>query len=156
MMYSDEVMRLLSKKGIAVGDVVEIDYEGRHYKGILLESPSSVPTDILVLKLPNGYNVGVKANDSIQLCERAAPVRPTDKHKVESAGAQAVALMFGGTISSKVEYRTGAVFPSATPAEFAEAFPEARGKCSFKSVTSILSEDVCQAHWKVMGLSLIH
>ncbi|MEM0437765.1 MAG: Glu-tRNA(Gln) amidotransferase subunit GatD [Candidatus Micrarchaeia archaeon] len=151
-MYSDNVIMMLSKKGISIGDVVEIEHNGRTYRGILLESPSTQPTDTLLLKLPNGYNVGIKASESIRLCERHG--KDGQKAVAKAAGrgdAPAVALMFGGTISSKVEYKTGAVFPSTTPEEFASAFPEAAGKCSFRGVTSILSEDVRQEHWRIMG-----
>lgn len=150
-MYSDNVLALLSRKGISIGDIVEIVHNGKSYTGILLKSPSLQPTDVLVLKLPNGYNVGITANDSIRLRERGRTQQGEETKVAIDEDTPAVALMFGGTISSKVEYKTGAVFPSTTPEEFASAFPEASGKCSFKKVTSILSEDMCQEHWKMMG-----
>jgi glutamyl-tRNA(Gln) amidotransferase subunit D len=71
----------------------------------------------------------------------------------DGKGYDTAVLMFGGTISSKVEYTTGAVFPATTPKDFREAFPEVQmfGGVRFKNVMAILSEDLTVEHWKIMG-----
>jgi glutamyl-tRNA(Gln) amidotransferase subunit D len=57
-------------------------------------------------------------------------------------------LACGGTIVNKIDYRTGAVYPSASPSELVKSFP-ALEKFNIRSKTlfSIASEDMTAFHW---------
>ncbi|MEM3364287.1 MAG: Glu-tRNA(Gln) amidotransferase subunit GatD [Candidatus Micrarchaeia archaeon] len=154
-MYSRKVREQLWKRNIDIGDRVSIEFGGAEREGILLENYSE-NTDIIELKLDNGYNLGVVFNDTLKLIKKKGAL----KEKRHGAGKtednkeyDIAVLMFGGTVSSRVEYSTGAVFPAATPEEFRESFPEMNtfGGARFKNVMSILSEDMNTRHWKIIG-----
>ncbi|MGB9635245.1 MAG: Glu-tRNA(Gln) amidotransferase subunit GatD, partial [Candidatus Micrarchaeia archaeon] len=150
-MYTREVLSALKKKGIEIGDTVSIRVGEKEYSGILLENASK-NTDVLELKLNNGYNIGIKYNDGIRLVGKKEGKIPYENEEATKIKGNLSVLMFGGTISSKVEYKTGAVFPAMTAKEFEESFPEARKFCTpmFRNVMSILSEDINTHHWEVM------
>lgn len=152
-MYAENILSEFKKKGIRVGDTVSIEFKGKEYKGVLIENPGK-NADIIEIKLENGYNIGIKYNETLKFAAGAMPQRTIKSEgKTEEKDYDAAILMFGGTISSKVEYKTGAVFPSMTAGDFEDSFPEAGRICrvGFKNVLSILSEDINAEHWKIMG-----
>ncbi len=152
-MYSKKISEWLDKNGISIGDEVSLEFGGKMYEGILLDNPTH-DTDIIAIKLENGYNVGIKFNENIHLVKKhAKPMVAAGGQAVKKGDYDLAIQMFGGTIASKVEYRTGAVFPSMSAEEFKGLFPELGNICkpSVKSVMSILSEDMAVEHWKTMG-----
>ncbi|HIQ10176.1 MAG TPA: Glu-tRNA(Gln) amidotransferase GatDE subunit D, partial [Euryarchaeota archaeon] len=42
------------------GDVVEIFKDGVKYRGAVLPKTEEIPADVLLVKLENGYNIGVR------------------------------------------------------------------------------------------------
>lgn len=152
MSYSKKVKQELEKKQIKKGSEVSIQIEGKEYKGILLDNPEK-DSEILILKLSNGYNVGLNYNDSIKLIGEGYSFENNEIKNENVKDSDISILTFGGTISSKVEYKTGAVYPSISNKEFMEQFPELNsfGKINFKNVFSLLSEDINISHWKEMG-----
>ncbi|MFH0971356.1 MAG: hypothetical protein V1835_02205 [Candidatus Micrarchaeota archaeon] len=66
-MYSREIERLLNAQQILEGDEVEVLSEGRSRRGVLLPRISEVQDDTLTLKLPNGYNIGIKYSPGMQI-----------------------------------------------------------------------------------------
>ncbi len=152
MSYSKKIKEQLEKKQIKQGNEVSIVIEDKKYEGILLDNSNEEDSNILILKLKNGYNIGLEYNDSIKLIGKGYSFKKEEKNdKIENYDISI--LTFGGTISSKVEYKTGAVYPSISNKEFIEQFPELNnfGKINFRNVFSILSEDVNIEHWKEMG-----
>ena len=152
MSYSKKVKQELEKKQIKIGNEVSIQIENNGHKGILLDNPEK-ESEILIIKLDNGYNVGLNYNDSINLIGEGYSFEKEEIKKENMKEYDISILTFGGTISSKVEYKTGAVYPSISNKEFMERFPELNnfGKIKFKNVFSLLSEDINVSHWKEMG-----
>jgi glutamyl-tRNA(Gln) amidotransferase subunit D len=60
MSYSKKVESLLKSKKLRVGDRVLITKSGRKTEGLLMPQTESGDADTLVLKLDNGYNVGIE------------------------------------------------------------------------------------------------
>ena len=151
-MYSKKVLDELWKRNIEIGDRIAIEFGGKENCGVLLENFSE-NTDIIEIKLDNGYNVGIKFNESIRLVKKKAGKTGNVESGESDERYKISVLMFGGTISSKVEYTTGAVFPATSPSEFREAFPELKGfgGAGFRNVMSLLSEDMNSEHWEIMG-----
>ncbi|TDA32450.1 MAG: hypothetical protein DSO03_02710, partial [Hadesarchaea archaeon] len=58
--YSGELAKLLSGLSIKVGDLVRVESGERVYEGILMPRTELGDPTCLVLKLPNGYNIGVR------------------------------------------------------------------------------------------------
>jgi glutamyl-tRNA(Gln) amidotransferase subunit D len=150
-MYSKKIKGELKKKNIELGDRIKVLSGDNIFYGLLMPRPYSGDSDILVIKLDNGYNMGVKA-DSIEL-EAKHEKAPQETHHEENPKKGDIAILgCGGTIASKIEYRTGAVYPSITPKELRAAFPELeKWPIHSKSVFSLFSDDMNAHHWKLLA-----
>ncbi len=150
-MYSKRVNDELKKKNIELGDRIKVLAGDNIFYGLLMPRPYSGDPDIVVLKLDNGYNLGVKA-DSIEL-EAKSEKRPQEEHHKEKPKKGDIAILgCGGTIASKIEYKTGAVYPSITPKELRTAFPELeKWPIHSRQVFSLFSDDMNAHHWKMLA-----
>lgn len=131
------------------GDRVRVMAEHVTYEGILMPST----TDHAVIKLDNGYNVGVDKHMLITLIDKKKPA-PAKPEKVKGAvtkeGLPTVAILStGGTIASRVDYRTGAVTAQFTAEDILDAIPELRKIANYRSrvVYSIFSENMRVEYW---------
>lgn len=92
--------------------------------GILLESHES---GILLLKLDNGYNIGIKKRDikEIKVIEKAEKNKGEVEENIKMQGKPIIDFyLTGGTISSKLDPKTGGVKDLTKPSEFFSAYPE--------------------------------
>jgi glutamyl-tRNA(Gln) amidotransferase subunit D len=162
-MYSKELQSIFKKKGIEVGDEIRIHSKKGEYSGLLMPRAQGAP-DIIVIKMSNGYNIGIDVSDSqdaknkdgtkIELVKKSGKKPPAHIMEAgEQVRGEIAILGCGGTIASKVEYKTGAVYPAITPAELRAAFPslEHIAKIHSKQLFSLFSEDMNQAHWKILA-----
>jgi glutamyl-tRNA(Gln) amidotransferase subunit D len=140
----EEGDRIRVRKGTDSGTTV--------YEGIFMPTASKN----IVIKLDSGYNIGIRPQDvEIKLVSKAGVVQ---EHKaVKAPEAQRTGLLpvlailsTGGTIASKVDYRTGAVSPQFTTADILEAIPELGRIATItgRVVYSILSENMRAAYWQ--------
>ncbi len=150
-MYSQKISSELQRKSIGIGDRVRIVCAGSSFEGLLMPRPDSGDPDIIVLKLDNGYNTGLRA-DSIELVGKAEP-RPSGGASEEKPAKGGVAILgCGGTIASKIEYKTGAVYPSITPKELRTAFPALeKWNIHSRKLFSLFSEDMNAHHWRLLA-----
>jgi len=135
------------------GDSISVSSDTGEHKGILL--PSNKPGTIAI-KLPSGYNIGIK-QENIQKIE----VLETGKLPSSAAPSKKSAqptkdfltiLGCGGTIASRIDYRTGAVDAATSPQELVEAFAHLSKKpLRARSVFSIMSEDITHLHWQKLA-----
>jgi glutamyl-tRNA(Gln) amidotransferase subunit D len=150
-MYSKDLHNLFSKKGIQIGDEVKVHCKKGTYKGFLMPRPSGSP-NTLVIKLENGYNIGLDCKDfDIKLISKAEKKKPVPESK--HVKGEVTILGCGGTIASKVDYKTGAVFPAISASELRNAFPELDKVASIHSrqIFELLSEDMNVSHWKKLA-----
>ena len=70
--YSGKVRRVLESAGVEIGDEVEVKAGERVYRGILMARYELADPDYIVLKLPNGYNIGVRAEGELKVRRVAA------------------------------------------------------------------------------------
>ncbi len=124
------------------GDYVEVTSKGKTFKGILMPSKPN----ITIIKLDNGYNIGLTA-ESIKILEKHKPLEKRDEEEFLPKD-NIVLLGCGGTIGSKIDYRTGAVYPSISPSDLRRSFPELnKWKLSSKMLFSLFSEDMGSEEW---------
>jgi glutamyl-tRNA(Gln) amidotransferase subunit D len=128
------------------GDRIKIDKDGIAYEGILVPSTG----ESIVLKLDNGYNVGFREGEilSIERVEKREGVRkrrPKGKKNLPSISI----LSTGGTIASKVDYRTGAVTSQFTAEEIIDAIPELEEIANYNAnvIYNIFSENMRAKYW---------
>ena len=145
-----DAMEGLKKKGIGIGDRVKVRCPSGDFEGLLMPRPESSGRSVLVLKLDTGYNTGL-IPESVTLVKKAEP-RPSSADKETKTNGGVAIIGCGGTIASKIEYKTGAVYPSITPKELRIAFPELeRWKIHSKQLFSLFSEDMNAAHWRLLA-----
>ncbi|MCC7552693.1 Glu-tRNA(Gln) amidotransferase subunit GatD [Candidatus Micrarchaeota archaeon] len=153
-MYSKEIQKMLIKEKIEIGDKILLKQNNKEYSGVLMPRPELGDENCLVIKLDNGYNIGIKTTDNfkIKILEKLKPIKKTvEKEKLEKGDI--TILGCGGTISSKVEYKTGAVYPAISQKELLSNFPEIKDITTIntRSIFSLLSGDLNQKHWKIIG-----
>ena len=124
--YSGESLEILKRNRVKVGDSVKV-LAGITHSGIIMPRYEHSDDRHIVLKLKSGYNVGLETGrieriEKIQTPERAAD-EPAKAVRTEGL-PKVLLLSTGGTIASKVDYRTGAVTPVLTAAELNSSVPE--------------------------------
>ncbi len=153
-MYSDVISRLLSEKGISVGDRISFEYKGLKISGELMPKTEIGNPDVLVIKLENGYNIGMMYYKSanIVLIEKGkgSPKFPTLQIR-KSAELDNICLIYtGGTIGSKIDYKTGGVYMLTEPGELLYEVPELSkmANIEIRHLFSIASEDISYIEWQ--------
>jgi len=104
-----------------------------------------------VIKLDSGYNIGTSPQ-KIELVGRAAPQPPAGAGVVvQNPDLPELAIIStGGTIASRVDYRTGAVTSQFSASDILRAIPELGDIARYRDrqVASILSENMSPAIWQ--------
>jgi glutamyl-tRNA(Gln) amidotransferase subunit D len=124
---------------------------GEELEGFLIPSPSS---DITIIKLKSGYNVGIK-NDEIKdikyLGEKVEVAKFPRRKPEKKEGLKNVSIVVtGGTIMSRVDYRTGGVHMFLDPDELLYNVPELENIAVIRNISnpfSIASEDMTPCEW---------
>lgn len=157
--YRGKGRELLGKFNVSVGDQLLIKTEDRSFEGILMPRYEFADEEHIVLKLRNGYNVGIDVSRvrSIKVLERGQPAsvkRPVPKEhkplpKVKLLGT-------GGTIASRVDYRTGGVSPAMSAEDLYSLVPELESlvSLSVENLFNVYSENMTPEHWGKIALEV--
>ena len=147
-----DVYEKLKEKGIEIGDKIKVN----EFIGYLMPKTEFSEKDVIILKLENGYNIGIKVDEKIntEILEKRKEKEKTKKEFFQDPSKPKVLILgCGGTIASKVEYRTGAVYPLIEPNELIETIPEISeiANIEVKKVFDIFSENMEPKHWKIIA-----
>jgi len=145
--------------GVRVGDRVRIRKGPLIYEGVVLPKSEFSSENVLVIKLDNGYNVGIDVSGAeVEVIEENVVgfhESGLSRSVVKGGGNLRITfLSTGGTIVSKVDYETGAVRPAITATELLEAVPEFADYASELAVieySRLFSEDLTPAYWAELG-----
>ena len=149
--YGGNSLEFLKEHGVAVGDSVKV-LAGITYTGIVMPRYEHGDDRHLVLKLTSGYNVGLE----IEGIEKVEKIKTSEKPPGRSEKAEPaeglpriLLLSTGGTIASRVDYRTGAVTPVLTADELNASVPELAeiANIEAREVLSEYSENIRPEHW---------
>jgi glutamyl-tRNA(Gln) amidotransferase subunit D len=131
-----------------LGDRVSVECGGMAYEGVLMPSRRK---DHVVIKLDNGYNIGLNVPESeLKLVEKGREIKPPQKTLKRREGLPQVSILStGGTIASKVDYRTGAVTSQFSAGEIIAAIPELEEMANYNArvIYQILSENMRADYW---------
>ncbi|MEP6575578.1 MAG: Glu-tRNA(Gln) amidotransferase subunit GatD [Nitrososphaerota archaeon] len=176
--YHGKTLDLLLKSHVTIGDHVCIESTRGKYCGILIPRYEHATPDRIVVKLESGYNTGVSINKikSIRKVEKPALANSNknsstnrDQSLLSSTDLQLdnilspdekstnlppVSLIStGGTISSRIDYRTGGVSSALTASELYESVPELREYSSIdpEVLFTEYSENLTPEHWTIIA-----
>jgi len=137
------------------GDSVVVETKEKKINGILMPVPET-EGDVVILKLDNGYNVGIDKKNVKAIKLVKSPVEKKQKTvevKLNKKLPTISILHTGGTIASKVDYKTGAVTAKFSAAEIIGMFPELTKIANIKSrkIASMQSEMMRFVHYNLMA-----
>jgi glutamyl-tRNA(Gln) amidotransferase subunit D len=154
--------REMNDTSVSPGDwVVVTTHSGDSFEGTLMPRYAFMDKKHVVLKLKSGYNLGVSTSKikSISKSEynfgRATnpadvsrPRLQMDSEKLQPL-YQIALIGTGGTIASKVDYRTGGVSPALSASEIYDAVPELRKYANIDAdfLFNEYSENLEPHHW---------
>ena len=162
---------LFKKSNVKLGDSVIIETNNATHVGILIPRYEYADANHLVLKLKSGYNIGIKIakiKSIKKITEKLdANMKPdtyykhkdyfsyknTDQNFSQTQLPNLSLLSTGGTISSKIDYRTGGVMAALTAKELNDSIPELTSIANIdpEVVLSEYSENIKPEHWSLIA-----
>ena len=147
--------KFISDNGANVHDRVRIETRDMVYEGLILPKHNFSEEDIIILKLDNGYNIGVSTKDAkMTLISKAEKKDAVDYIKKENNELPDISILgTGGTIASFVDYKTGAVSPAITAEQLVNSVKalDEVANVSAEPLFSLASEDMKPEHWEGMA-----
>ncbi len=164
--YSAKIKKAL--KGIKTGERISIVKDSQTYEGLLMPKTGLGDENCIVLKMDSGYNIGVRFEGKIKI-EKSKKAEPREikeeikfemgKEKIEkirfdSKKPKISLITTGGTIVSKVDYRTGGVSALEKPEELLTNIPELKDIACLNDIKipfSKMSEDLDYKDWQKLA-----
>ena len=149
--YEGNSLKFLKANRIAVGDYVKIVADIT-YSGIIMPRYEHSDDKHIVLKLKNGYNIGLEIAKIEKIETNHVTKKIIEKseriEKIEGL-PKILLLSTGGTIASKVDYRTGSVTPVLSAQELNASVPELAKIANIDAdvLFSEYSENIIPEHW---------
>ncbi|MGC8547425.1 MAG: Glu-tRNA(Gln) amidotransferase subunit GatD [Candidatus Micrarchaeia archaeon] len=156
-MYSEELEQVLSARKITYGDKIRIKRGSETFEGILMPRPDLGDKSIIVLKLENGYNIGIRYTPDTRIEKVKTEKTYFEFPKAEITNNPALPnitlVSTGGTIESRVDYVTGGVYMLVKPEELLYEVPELSNIANISIVNpmSIASEDMTYIDWQTIA-----
>lgn len=151
--YRGVALKALTEAGVSVGDIIRISKAGITYEGILIPRSELGDDKYLVIKLKSGYNIGVRITPETMIERRREGIKPTfirPKLPIQREDLPKVSIIStGGTIASRVDYRTGGVRPALSASDLYSVVPELSeiAQIDTEILYSLLSENITAHHW---------
>ncbi|MDE1867640.1 MAG: Glu-tRNA(Gln) amidotransferase subunit GatD, partial [Thaumarchaeota archaeon] len=129
------------------------------YSGILMPRYEYSDDDHIVLKLKNGYNIGLQIEKIIHIEIESHPSvkkENTTQPQTDPKLPKILLISTGGTIASRIDYRTGGVSPALTAAELNASVPEISKIANIDTevLFSEYSENLLPEHWRKIAEKL--
>ena len=151
--YRGPALRFLKGAGASIGDVLEVATSWGVVTGTLVPRYVYGDGDHVVLKLKSGYNVGLSLTGlkgaSVKAKGEKPSFAPPAPPKAPRGLPKVLILGTGGTIASRIDYRTGAVSPAVTSEDLHSLVPELSGiaRVQPEIMFDIFSENITPRHW---------
>jgi len=135
--YKGRALEVLKHFRAEVWSEVKITTTKGEYTGIILPRSQADDPLHIVLKLRSGYNIGIAAGSvtavEIQGRKEAHYKIPEKEFPYDPKKPRVKLLGTGGTIASRLDYRTGAVIPAFSPGELYGSVPELADICNLET-----------------------
>ncbi len=158
--YKGEALKVLKNFNVRVWGQTNIETSRGNFVGTVLPRSENDDDRHIVLKIPTGYNVGIDTANIISMKEtgyKKANYKIPEKEFPYTEGLPKVKLIgTGGTIASRLDYRTGAVIPAFSPGELYGAVPELADICNLttEKVFAVFSENMGPEQYKQLAVAI--
>ncbi len=158
--YKGKALEVLKKYNVRVWGQTKIETTRGNFVGTVLPRSENDDRKHIVLKIPTGYNVGIAIDTIIKMEEtgyKKANYKIPEKEFPYTEGLPKVKLIgTGGTIASRLDYRTGAVIPAFSPGELYGAVPELADICNLttEKVFAVFSENMGPEQYKQLAIAI--
>jgi glutamyl-tRNA(Gln) amidotransferase subunit D len=155
--YKGKAKSTLENFGIQIWSDATVKTTRGEFRGIILPRSENDDDQHIVMKLITGYNIGVEADtvtDMVENGRKEAHYKIPEREFPISENKPSVTLLgTGGTIASRLDYRTGAVIPAFSPGELYGAVPELADICnlSTQKLFAVFSENMGPSQYKVLA-----
>ncbi len=155
--YTGAALDLLARENLSLGDMLSIKKGNTHYVGSLLPRYESANGKYLTIKLRNGYNIGISVSgiDSIsKLSDGDAPLFTRPSLPIMDSSLPRIAVLgTGGTIASRIDYKTGAVHPAFSAEDIYAVIPEISSYAHIDTdaVSNQHSENIAIREWNLIA-----
>ncbi|MDD4373379.1 MAG: Glu-tRNA(Gln) amidotransferase subunit GatD [Bacteroidales bacterium] len=146
--YKGAALELLKKFNTRVWGQATIETSRGTFTGTVLPRSENDDDQHIVLKIVTGYNIGIDVKTVNTMKEtgyKKANYKIPEKEFPVTPGLPKVKLFgTGGTIASRLDYRTGAVIPAFSPGELYGAVPELADICNLETekLFAVFSENM--------------
>ncbi len=149
--YYGKALEFLKQNEVKVGDTVKITTDSEQTATIMPRYEHSDDSHVAV-KFTSGYNVGLELSriKKIEYLSSAQPTLEQDNTvKQNSLLPKILLLSTGGTIASRIDYRTGSVTPALSAQELNASVPELAEIANIDAevLFSEYSENITPEHW---------
>ncbi|GAB7086015.1 Glu-tRNA(Gln) amidotransferase subunit GatD [Marinifilum fragile] len=146
--YKGDALETLKKYNVRVWGKTHIVTTRGEFDGTILPRAENDDDQHIVLKIDTGYNIGINITTIKEMKEtgyKKANYKVPEKEFPYTEGQPKVKLFgTGGTIASRLDYRTGAVIPAFSPGELYGSVPELADICNLttEKVFAVFSENM--------------
>ncbi len=153
MGYKGEALQRLRQAQADIGDMLKITKDAEIYEGILIPRSEYGDDKHIVIKLKTGYNIGISITPKTKIEKTGAGTKPTyvaaPLPQQKPNLPKVTIISTGGTIASRVDYRTGAVRPALSASDLYSVVPELSDIATIDAeiLFSIFSENITGKHW---------
>lgn len=159
--YRGRARAKLAGFGVRVWSEVRLlNDAGSVFEGVILPRSETFDDLHIVIKMKNGYNIGVHVDRVAEITElgyKEAFYKIPEKEFPSRPQLPKVTLLgTGGTIASRLDYRTGAVIPAFTPGELYGAVPELADICNLttKKLFGVFSENMAKEQYVALATAI--
>ncbi len=150
--------KFISDNGAEVHDRVRIETESMTYEGLIMPKHNFSEENIMIVKLDNGYNIGVSTEGAkLSVLSKAKPKETVVETKKKNKDLQNITILgTGGTIASFIDYKTGAVSPAITAEQLVNSVKALNeiANINAEPLFSLASEDMKPNHWEDMAIKV--
>ena len=158
--YKGEALNILKKFNVRVWGIAEIETSRGLFKGTVLPRAENDDDKHIVIKIATGYNIGIATNTIKTIKEvgflKANYKIPEQECPFTENLPNVKLIGTGGTIASRLDYRTGAVIPAFSPGELYGAVPELADICNLdtEKVFAVFSENMGPDQYKQLAIAI--
>ncbi len=155
--YKGKALKVLKNAAAEIGDLIRVTNDVRTYEGILIPRSEYGDDKHVVIKIKSGYNIGILVTRNTRIEKIGPGAKPTFKPPplpTRNPRLPRVAIVStGGTIASRVDYRTGGVRSALSARDLYSVVPELSEVATIEAqiLFSLYSENITSRHWSELA-----